>query len=157
MASEIAKRKAQNKGVKHGTVRIGAKGKTVRRYNSKTGRWDVTKKDVKATGVALRPTKSSPRPTNPPSSLTKTKQQTTTNRAAVRQGVEGPKSSRTENYSKIGFRTPGSKRGIDRVTVNKPSDFPAQNGRKPKLQLVKQRNKDSRGRDVYRWGKIGNQ
>ena len=59
MASAMARRKMQNKGVKAGTVRVGAGGKTVRRYNAKTGRWDVTKKDVKATGTTLRPVKSS--------------------------------------------------------------------------------------------------
>ena len=31
----------QNKGVKAGTVRTGAKGQTVRKYNAKTGRWEV--------------------------------------------------------------------------------------------------------------------
>ena len=72
MASEIAKRKAQNKGVKAGTVRVGAKGKTVRRYNAKTGRWDVTKKDVTATGTTLRPTSAPKKPTSVPSSLSKT-------------------------------------------------------------------------------------
>lgn len=30
----------QNKGVKAGTVRVGAAGKGTRRYNAKTGRWD---------------------------------------------------------------------------------------------------------------------
>jgi hypothetical protein len=43
----------QNKGVKAGTVRVGAKGKTVRTYNAKTGRWDVTKASVKSYGAAL--------------------------------------------------------------------------------------------------------
>jgi hypothetical protein len=30
----------QNKGVKGGTVRVGAAGRSVRKYNAKTGRWD---------------------------------------------------------------------------------------------------------------------
>jgi hypothetical protein len=72
MASAMDRRKAQNRGVKAGTVRVGAGGKTVRRYNAKTGRWDVTKKDVKATGTTLRPTTSPKKPTGAPPSLTKT-------------------------------------------------------------------------------------
>jgi hypothetical protein len=72
MASAMARRKMQNKGVKAGTVRVGAGGKTVRRYNAKTGRWDVTKKDVKATGTTLRPTAGPKKPTGVPASLTKT-------------------------------------------------------------------------------------
>jgi hypothetical protein len=52
MATAAERRRAQNRGVKAGAVRIGAKGKTVRRYNPKTGRWDVTKKNVKP-GVPL--------------------------------------------------------------------------------------------------------
>ena len=154
MANPAAQRKAQNKGVKHGTVRIGAKGKTVRRYNSKTGRWDVTKKDVRATGVPLRPTKSSLKPTNPPSSLTKTRQQTTTNRAAVKQGTEGPKVSRPSNQRRAILNPPWTEKKTsaysNKVTLNKPSDF----RKNARLQLVKQRSKDSRGRDVYRWVEV---
>jgi hypothetical protein len=56
MATAAERRRAQNRGVKAGTVRIGAKGKTVRRYNPKTGRWDVTKKNVKpGVPLAVRP------------------------------------------------------------------------------------------------------
>jgi hypothetical protein len=36
----LAKRLQQNKGVKGGTIRAGAAGKGVRKYNAKTGRWD---------------------------------------------------------------------------------------------------------------------
>lgn len=36
----LAKRLEQNKGVKGGTVRAGAAGRGVRKYNAKTGRWD---------------------------------------------------------------------------------------------------------------------
>jgi hypothetical protein len=44
------KRKAQNQGVKGGTLRKGVKGNYMRRYNEKTGRWDIvssTKKTAK--------------------------------------------------------------------------------------------------------------
>lgn len=36
-------RQADNKGVKDGTIRKGAGGRTMRRYNAKTGRWQVIK------------------------------------------------------------------------------------------------------------------
>lgn len=39
--SAAVRRQTQNRGVKGGTVRVGAKGKTIRRYNAKTGRWNV--------------------------------------------------------------------------------------------------------------------
>lgn len=39
--SATVRRQVQNLGVKGGTVRVGAKGKTIRKYNAKTGRWNV--------------------------------------------------------------------------------------------------------------------
>ena len=39
----LKERQADNKGVKDGTVRKGAGGRTMRRYNAKTGRWNVIK------------------------------------------------------------------------------------------------------------------
>lgn len=39
--SATVRRQTQNRGVKSGTTRVGAKGKTIRRYNAKTGRWNV--------------------------------------------------------------------------------------------------------------------
>lgn len=68
MASAVERRKAQNKGVKQGEVRIGAKGKTVRRYNAKTGKWDVTKKNV-SPGVAMRPSSGAAKATGVPAGL----------------------------------------------------------------------------------------
>lgn len=44
------KRIAQNAGVKAGTIRTGAKGKSVRKYNATTGRWDVVQKKTSGTG-----------------------------------------------------------------------------------------------------------
>jgi hypothetical protein len=168
VASELARRKAQNKGVKAGTVRVGAKGKTVRRYNAKTGRWDVTKKDVKATGTTLRPVKSSTATTSTgrprggyaggptsysPPAKTVSGNKKYSNLTVAQKSGEGPKVSRTSNYSRVGFRTPGSNKSVDKVITNKPSDF-KKNGSNPRLQLVKQRSKDSKGRDVYRWVEV---
>lgn len=39
----LKERQADNKGVKDGTIRKGAGGRTMRRYNAKTGRWNVIK------------------------------------------------------------------------------------------------------------------
>lgn len=47
--SATVRRQTQNRGVKGGTVRTGAGGKTTRRYNSRTGRWDV---------ISVRPSRS---------------------------------------------------------------------------------------------------
>ena len=44
--SATVRRQVQNLGVKGGTMRTGKGGKTIRKYNSKTGRWNV---------VAVRP------------------------------------------------------------------------------------------------------
>ena len=39
--SDFAARKAQNKSVRHGTTKMGKGGKVMRRYNSKTARWEA--------------------------------------------------------------------------------------------------------------------
>lgn len=41
--SSAAIRKAQNKDVKDGTIRRGAAGKADRKYNAKTGRWEIVR------------------------------------------------------------------------------------------------------------------
>lgn len=48
----LAQRKADNKNVKHGAVRAGAKGKQMRQYNSKTGRWELIKSSYGAPRMA---------------------------------------------------------------------------------------------------------
>jgi len=40
--SDFAARKAQNKGVKHGTTKMGRGGRALRTYNAKTARWEKT-------------------------------------------------------------------------------------------------------------------
>jgi hypothetical protein len=49
--SSLEKRKAQNKGVKDGTVRTGRGGRTLRRYNAKTGRWNAIATTGRTKGV----------------------------------------------------------------------------------------------------------
>ena len=134
----VTTRQKQNIGVKDGTIRLGKSGKSYNVYDAKSGSW-------------LKGVVKSSKTTNAPSSL----QSTTTNKpsrnvtSAERMGVEGPKGSRTTNYSRVGFRKPGSRQSIQRVILNKPSSFPPGT----KLRLSKTKNKDSRGRDVYRWVK----
>ena len=153
MATAAERRKQQNRGVKAGTVRIGAKGKTVRRYNPKTGRWDVTKKNMKP-GVPLAKPGSRSKTTSVPSSLQSTKTSKTTARATPSTRYEGPKrsvkpKSSWESFANnpVGYVTRGSS---NRVVTNKTSDFP----KGSKLQLRKTNRKDANGRDVYRWTKV---
>jgi hypothetical protein len=40
--SDFASRKSQNKGVKHGTTKMGKGGRSLRTYNAKTARWEKT-------------------------------------------------------------------------------------------------------------------
>lgn len=157
MASAAERRKAQNRGVKAGTVRIGAKGKTVRRYNAKTGRWDVTKKNVKP-GVQLATPKAratkSPSVTGVPSSLkSRTGTVTPASRASEGPKRSAPKKSSWESFANnpVSYITRGTS---NRVITNKPSDFKATRGTRPPLQLVKQRGKDAQGRDIYRWVEV---
>lgn len=60
----LKQRKKDNRGVKDGTLRRGAGGKTMRRYNATTGRWQVvkvidkkgrTKKTAKVTSASDAP------------------------------------------------------------------------------------------------------
>ena len=54
--SSLAARKAQNKGVKDGTIRRGAAGKADRKYNAKTGRWEIVRLgDVARSGPKTPP------------------------------------------------------------------------------------------------------
>jgi hypothetical protein len=49
--SSAATRKAQNKGVKHGTLRTGRSGRGLRKYNAKTGRWNLVAVTGRTKGV----------------------------------------------------------------------------------------------------------
>lgn len=49
--SSLKKRLAQNKGVKHGTVRTGRGGRALRRYDAKTGRWNIVATTGRTKGV----------------------------------------------------------------------------------------------------------
>jgi hypothetical protein len=66
-----AQRKSDNARVAHGTVRQGAGGRTMRRYNATTGRWNA----IAVTGKSKK-------------AMSPTRKQTMTPRAA---GAEGPK------------------------------------------------------------------
>lgn len=64
--SALQKRLKQNEGVKSGTVRMGAAGKGLRKYNAKTGRWEKigygSRTGAKSTSApaSLRPGTSKP-------------------------------------------------------------------------------------------------
>lgn len=68
-----AQLKADNRGVKHGTIRKGKGGKTVRKYNANTGRWEIlrvidkkgrTKKTKTKTETSYNPDSGTTRPGN---------------------------------------------------------------------------------------------
>lgn len=101
-----AQRLAQNKGVKHGTVRTGAGGRTLRRYDSSTGRWNVVRA---STGQGAR---SSKPPVTKPS-----------------KSVKGSIGKLTTTTSRVGMdsitRTRGSgiTKPTTRATSNRPSAY----------------------------------
>lgn len=139
----LAQRKADNKGVKHGTVRTGAGGRGLRKYNSKTGRWEL----VRATNTGQGARSSKPPVSRPPKvNVTSKGTVVKGNRGA---GAEGPKRSVKQSTwdaignNPIGYLARGSS---NRVIENKPSDF-----RGKKVQLRKTTRKDASGRDIYRW------
>lgn len=135
--SGVQRRKAQNQGVKGGTVRTGAKGKFVRKYNDKTGRWEkvqstagtgygkstpsylstrqAPKSDKKTSGATGTYTKSYERPVTPKAS----------------KAPEGPKASskRSVVFGGAGSRSIKGKRA---VTTNRPE-------RGKTMQLVTER------------------
>ena len=71
MASERSKKQRleDNKGVKDGTIKKGAKGKTARRWNEKTARWEkmkvVEKKGMRLEGNKTRKASSDSPPDSP--------------------------------------------------------------------------------------------
>lgn len=135
----MAQRAKQNAGVKDGTVRLGTSGKSYNVYDAKTATW----KRGTATSKGS-PTTS----TKPPIDLTKPS-------VSLTKKIEGPKKenpdkrSSDKKYRDAMVLSRGTARPT-RVTTNKVSDFP----RGTALQLSKSRNKDSQGRDVFRWSKV---
>lgn len=148
-----ARRLAQNKGVKAGTVRTGAGGKYLRKYNATTGRWEKIGA-AKGSGYGRRTSisasqasKAESRRSKPVTLTGGQKPSGGTNAKPKKMAVEGPKVSRprsTDWYSQIGGR-------VQRTTYrNRPSDFP----KGARLQVVKERNKDAEGRNVYRYVQV---
>lgn len=59
-AKARAARLAANKGVKAGEMKMGAKGKAMRKYNAKTGRWEVVVTTAQSQARAPRPSGGKP-------------------------------------------------------------------------------------------------
>jgi hypothetical protein len=134
----MAQRAKQNAGIKDGTVRLGASGKSYNVYDAKTATWKRGTATSKGSPSA---------PAKTPVSLTKTSTGST-------KRFEGPKKPKKDTRSGLDrFAARGVlsvfDRGSGRVTANKVSDFP----RGTALQLTKSKNKDAQNRDVYRWVK----
>lgn len=163
----LARRLSQNKGVKHGTVRTGAGGKFVRKYNSKTGRWDKISsaagtgygRGKKPSQLSSAPAKKVTQSTAPSATVSSSRgnakftpiqppkvTRVTDRKAAASEGTRNKAAgystrSQPRSTSRIGGRVERT------VFTNRPSDFP----KGTKLQLQKQKSKDAQGRSVYRY------
>ena len=111
----MKQRKADNAGVKDGTIRKGAGGRTMRRYNAKTGRWQV----IKVIDKKGR-TKETRTSTTPPAAPDSPSPSRTTSRVSPSARGEGSsrKPNKTKTYNPGGGtarpKTPGDK-FFDRV------------------------------------------
>jgi hypothetical protein len=152
MASKASKtvRLRQNKGVKHGTIRTGAGGKSTRRYNSATGRWDVvsakTGKGARSNKLAV---KSAPK--LPGAGTDRVNAASSSGSAWASNAAEGPRRSMARGSSlaafannPFGYLSSRSSASSSAVSTNRPS-------RGTPMRLAKSRNKTATGRSQYRW------
>lgn len=145
MASKASRavRLRQNRGVKPGTIRTGRGGKTTRRYNAQTGRWDVI--SVRSGQGAGRIAGSGSDGVNAASSTG------TAKTSAIR--MEGPKRSMARGSSIAAFaNNPIGYLAAKSRTSGSPV---LSQGLRPSMgtpmQLKKSRSKTSAGRTQYRW------
>ena len=144
MASKASKamRLRQNKGVKHGTIRTGAGGKTTRRYNAGTGRWDV---------VAIRQSSLGGKIAGAGKDGVNAATSTGSARTSSPLASEGPKRSMGRGSSlasfannPFGYLSAKSRASSGPVSSGRPSlGVP--------MRLTKSRNKTAAGRTQYRW------
>lgn len=136
----MTKRRVQNVGVKEGTLRVGAKGKSVRRWNAKTARWEKVNVSAAQAAAAMRSTAQSKRVQSAkqaamrtPGSTSATTPKIETKQKTVKESKapEGPKlpSKRSVVFGGAGSRSIKSKRS---VTTNRPERGKA-------MQLVTER------------------
>lgn len=114
--SALEKRLEQNKGVKAGTIRMGAKGKGLRKFNAATGRWDKvaygSRTGAKSTKApaSLRPT-GAPTPSKPaaPSKPSAKAKAAATNKSAGRAAMATAAAKRGRAITKGERATPAEK------------------------------------------------
>lgn len=154
MASKASKaqRLQQNRGVKHGTIRTGAGGKTTRRYNSATGRWDVL---AARSGQGARSSKpavtSAPRVTGAGRDGVNAASSAGTSKTSSAFRLEGPKRPMGRGSSlaafgnnPVGYLSAKARTSSSGVMTNRPSlGVP--------MRLAKSKQKSSAGRAQYRW------
>ena len=139
-----AQRLAQNKGVKHGTVRTGAGGRSLRRYDSSTGRWNVVRTK---TGQGARSSKT---PVTKPQNISPASSNGSARISSV--NIEGPKRSMARGSSVAAFaNNPFGYLSAKSRTSGGPSLSQGRPAMGTPMQLSKSRRKDPQGRSVYRW------
>jgi hypothetical protein len=137
-------RLAQNKGVKHGTVRTGAGGRSLRRYDSSTGRWNVVRTATGQGARSSKPAVTSPQNISPASSNGSAR--------ISSMNIEGPKRSMARGSSVAAFaNNPLGYLSAKARTSGGPALSSARPSFGTPMRLSKSKNKDSRGRDVFRF------
>ena len=131
-----ATRLAQNKNVKHGTVRTGAGGRALRRYDANTGRWNVV-------NVMDKSRSFTPKNVSPASSA---------GSARTSSASEGPKRSMPRGSSIAAFaNNPIGYLGAKAKAASGPALSPNRPAFGTPMRLSKSKKKDTQGRAVYRW------
>lgn len=134
-----AKRRAEQKaqGVKDGTIRKGAKGRTSRRWNEKTARWEkmkvVEKKGMRLEGNKTKKA-SSDSPSDPPSD-------NSSRPGGKNLGLGG---------NAAPYRRPGQRPAQEKVVNVKPGDKKIRHGLQPTFLTPKSSRKIPTGRIVLR-------
>jgi len=137
-----AQLKAENAGVKDGTIRKGKGGKTVRRYNAKTGRWEILRViDKKGRTKATKKTSKPSDTSNPPSQNDSSKPDTSKGR------VEGLKRSMPRKKQAV-IDPLGTRKTVrNRPERGVPMRLTKERERKGPLKYVT--------KPKYRWVKVG--
>ena len=115
--SSLEQRKKDNKGVKDGAVRVGAKGKQMRQYNAKTGRWELIKESYGSPRMASG--KPAPKSNTKTSTVSPSKRGEGSQRALTKRNVEfargiGSQRGMTENQKSKNLRDAKNKAAYDK-------------------------------------------
>lgn len=101
------KRRVQNAGVKAGTIRVGAKGKSVRQWNAKTARWEKVSRTAASAAASMRATSQARQIT-----VAKEKQKRTPSTSSTTPATSGKKISAPGTFTKSYERSQGGKETV---------------------------------------------